>query len=140
MSENVYGMEFLINRMYDELDEIKKSRTKLVLAKPKVNRSNRKTVITNFRSICIKLNRREVDVQSFYEKELQKKTSIDQNGILLISGNFKDCGIQNVLMCYIKNYVLCTECSSNNTELIKENRILQLNCKSCKSKKAINYK
>ena len=140
MSVNTYDTFFLLDRVYEELSKNEKisNKSKMVLTRPVVSRANRKTFISNFREICSILKREEQEVQKFFDEELNKKSSIDSNGVLVVqSSSFQQNGIQNVLKNYIKNYVVCKECFSNDTKLVKENRILFLDCATCKSKKAI---
>jgi|AntRauTorckE6833_2_1112554.scaffolds.fasta_scaffold14771_2 translation initiation factor 2 subunit 2 len=137
---NTYNTYDLLDKVYDELEknEKVKNRSKMVLTRPEVSRANRKTFVVNFREICKKLNRTEMELQKFFDDELRKKSSIDVNGVLIIqASSFQQNAIQSILVSYIKNYVLCKECSSNDTKLLKENRILFLECNICKSKKAI---
>lgn len=135
-----YDTQFLLDRIYDRLEKNERfaSRSKMALTKPVVSRANRKTFIANFAQICSKVNRTEQQVKNFFDDELRKKSSIDSNGVLVIqNSSFQQKDIQNVLVSYVKNYVICKECASNNTKLVKENRILFLDCDSCKSKKAV---
>lgn len=134
---NTYPTDFLIDRLYTELEYLLKSDTKISVEKPQVSSANKKTFISNFRNICSKLNRTEEDIRLFFEKELNTNVTINQDGALVITGIFKQPGIIHVMTNYIKEYVSCKECKSCDTNLIKENRILFLKCNKCLSKKAL---
>jgi len=135
-----YEVSFLVDRLYTELEKKEQfqNKSKLSLVRPDVIYANRKTFIRNYKEICNRLRRKSEDVQKFFNDELCAKTSIDSKGMLIISGRFRQNGIQNIVSNYIKMYVLCKECNASDTNLIKENRILFLDCKKCLSKKAIN--
>ena len=136
MSE-LYSLEYTLNRAYDELKKISIQSSKINIDKPVVNFSNKKTYISNFVTICEKLKRKTEEVQIYCEEELSVKSSIDQNNCLILPGRFKIDGIIKVFDSYIKQFVTCRECSSCDTILNKENRILFITCNKCKSKKAI---
>lgn len=142
---NIYNEDFLLNRVYDMINnnELLKKKSKIILKRPTIIRQNKKTFITNFGDICNKVNRSEIDIKNYFDSELitieklSRKASITQTGILVITGIFQNNQIENILLEYIKKFVICFECSSSNTELIKENRILFLKCNSCKSNKGL---
>ena len=135
---STYSIDHLVDRLYDELDsQEKESKSKLSLPAPEVTSANKKTFIKNFTGICSKINRKDDDVKAFFEEELKASCSIDANGMLIIQGLFRELGIKKILSNYVKSFVLCKECASGATEIIKENRITFMNCKSCLSKKAL---
>ena len=133
----VYSVEFLVDRLYTELDILSVNNHKVILEKPIVNRANKKTFIANFTPICGKLNRTVQEVKQYFEKEMNVITSVNAQGSLVITGMFQEINIMKIFTSYINDYVKCKECSSCDTEIIKENRITYNNCKKCKSKKAI---
>lgn len=137
---NTHKLSMLIDRAYNELDKLndKSNETKLILSRPKVSNMNKRSYVINFREICSKLKRNKDSVKNFFDNELSIKSSVDINGSLVIQGFFKERDIISILQNYVKKYVLCSECSSPNTQFEKNNRILFLYCLKCKSLKAIN--
>ncbi|ARF11579.1 translation initiation factor 2 subunit beta [Klosneuvirus KNV1] len=135
---NTYSDTFLIDKLYAEIDTIGSNSKKIAIDKPEVSSANKRTFLKNFRSICLKLNRDEEDVRSFFEKELKTTVTISQDGALVITGMYKQNGIMTILTNYIKEFVMCKQCSSCDTNLIKDKKILFLNCNKCLSKHAIN--
>lgn len=129
----------LLNRAYQKLDEINKDKNnnKLLLTRPVVMSQNKKTFIANFREIATKLNRKELELKLFFEEELRCITSIDGNGALVITGLYKKDGIEKVLKNYILQLVMCKQCKSYDTYVIKENRIQFIQCNKCMSKRAV---
>ena len=131
-----YNTKFLVDRLYIELGKFSGPNKKLVLEKPEISSANKKTFIGNFKAICTKLNRKSEDVREYFEKELCTTVNLNSEGALVITGIYKQVGVMKVLQEYIKKYVTCKECSSCDTEIIKENRIVFLKCSKCLSKKA----
>lgn len=133
-----YSTDKLMDRLYDQLAEHRIRNAKLTVCRPKVSSANRRTFVQNFDTMCEKLNRPVLDVRKFFEAELNAVTTIDGNGNLVITGFFKQNGIEKILSNYIKQYILCSECKSADTTIFKENRITFIKCGRCLSKKAIN--
>ena len=134
---NIYDLDYLLDRTYEELEQTMNKKTKATIPKPDVSSANKRTFISNFRNICAKLNRNEIDIKNFYDVELRTKSSIDKEGNLIIHGMFQPKGIQKILLGYIKSFIVCPECNATDTLLNKENRINFLTCNICLSKKAL---
>lgn len=132
---NVYSDTYLVDKLYSELEAIGNDSKikKIALEKPEVTSANKKTFISNFRMICLKLNREEADVKLFFEKELNTTVTINQDGGLVITGFYKQNGIMTILTNYIKEYVMCKQCNSCDTYIIKEKKITYLKCNKCLS-------
>lgn len=135
-----YNTLDLLKKAYNEIDTIKNGNNynRLSLTRPEVAFMNKRTFIKNFGNICDKLNKNTLEIKSFFENELNAVMTIDGNNMLVITGNFKQKNIEKVLSNYITKYMMCTECKSTDTEIIKENRINFMNCKKCLSKKSIS--
>ena len=134
----LYSTDYLINKFYIELNNKSNSTKKMIIEKQEVVSANKKTFITNFLIICNKLNREVDDIKKYIETELNAKTSISQNGELIIVGVFKQSGIQKIISSYVSQYISCKQCNSCNTEIIKENRINFIFCNKCKAKWSID--
>lgn len=131
-----YTIEYLVDRLYNELEKQNVNQQKVILDKPIIKVENKKTCIVNFTNICIKLNRNANDVEQYFKKEMNVVTSINAAGGLMITGIYRENQIIKIFTSYIQDFVKCKECSSCDTEIIKENRITYNKCNKCKSKKA----
>ncbi len=137
--QQLYETDFLVERLFKKL-ESKTSKKKAKLERPIVSEINRKTYIKNFPAVCKSLNRDEQHFKSFLEKELNIDSSLNEDNILILDSRFRQAQVESAVEKYAKNFVICLEpkCSSIDTEIVKENRILFLSCNSCHSKKSIN--
>lgn len=135
--EVIYTDECLLNRIYDKIDGIKTE--KFSVCKPKSEKKNGKTVITNFGAFCESIKRDQNTVKLYVEDELKIDTSITSSEMLLINKCYQQVEIEGILGRYIKTFVMCPEikCGSGNTDIIRENRIKFLVCNVCHSKKSI---
>lgn len=139
-TNDVYDVTQLTTRVYKTLEDQGKlkSKNKLIIDPPQVKFENRKTFFTNFTTICRILNRNTLELQRFFDAELCCKSSIEGNGGMKIDKKFRPDNIRKVLESYLIKYVLCRECNSSKTSIVKENRITYLKCNQCYSKKPIN--
>lgn len=137
MTDKTYSDEFLLHRIFSKLEETK--RKKLVVEKLIIEKKNGKTFVTNFLSFCESVKRDANSVQSYIENDLQIKTSLMENGTLIINKVYPAGDIEKTFERYARSYVICAEpkCGSGNTEIIKENRINYIYCHTCKSKKSV---
>lgn len=132
-----YDTKFLVDRVYTELKKMDTSSSKLKLVPPDVIFQNQRTYIQNMKQIRTKLQREEADILKYFEEELRAKITIDQTGTFVITGKFQPNNIKNVLANYIKAYVLCDQCKSQDTSMVREKRRNYLVCNSCHSKKVV---
>lgn len=136
MESNTYEVEYLVDRLYDELAGKQTSTKKVILDRPIIQVKNKKTFINNFAMICYKLKRNTEDVKKYFETEMKIISSINGSGGLVITGMYREPQIMKIFSNYIKDFVKCKECKSCDTTIIRENRITYNNCNKCKSKKA----
>ncbi len=140
---STYSTTQLLNRCYKTLERVreKDAKSDLIVPVPQVSFKNKKTLIYNFSDIAKNISRDVQHLKRFVDEELGVRSSIDGSGALLIRGNFKQNRIKSLLKGYLKMFVMCKECDSLNTDLIKENRLEMVNCYSCRSKKPVtqNY-
>jgi len=135
--QKVYDVDYLLERLYVKKASIAKS--KVVLARPDVVVANKKSNFTNFRAVCKQLNREELDMQKYFEKELSAEVSISASGVLIITGIFRAPKIETILMGYITKFVQCEMCKSLETELVKKNKLTIMNCTKCHADRALNF-
>lgn len=131
-----YDIDYLLNRAYKSIDTTNKN---IKLQRPKIEKKDRKTYITNFNDICKCLNRTCDNVKLFLTNELQLSTSVKEDGRLKIDGmkGITQQRIESLMQGYITKYVMCRACKSCKTIEQKINRVDYLMCDTCKSKYAL---
>lgn len=132
-----YTIDYLVNKFYEEYNQTAQPDQKISLTKPSVMIQNKRTCITNFEDICQKMNRSLDHVKTYFDKELSITSSLNANNNLIIVGIFHENKIMSILKQYIDNYLLCHQCKSCLTEIIKENRLQFIKCNKCFSKRSI---
>lgn len=140
--QELYKTDYLLERLYSELEN-KIQKTKFTLKRPQVSILNRKTYVKNYEELCNCLKCDEEHLKLFLKKELNTELSINDSNMLMFNTIVGTTLIENAFAKYAKNFVICLEqkCGSGDTEIIRENRVIYLYCKTCNSKKSIteNY-
>jgi Translation initiation factor 2, beta subunit (eIF-2beta)/eIF-5 N-terminal domain len=95
-----------------------------------VNNVKNRTIITNFKEIVEKLNRDKQHLASFFFKEFAVNGIIEDDTLVLF-GKFPFEKVNMSLKYYIKKYVLCPVCNSNDTVIEKERKNIFLKCLAC---------
>lgn len=131
-----HDVDYLLERLYHKLGSVPKS--KIVLTRPDVVVQNKKSNFCNFRTICKQLNREELDVQKYFEKETNMSISISAAGVLIVNGIVRGPVLEKILRSYITDFVQCNMCKSLETELIKKNKLMLLNCSKCHADRALD--
>ncbi len=129
-----YSTQELVTRAYEILSQREKKKN--VFIQPEVIVRDRKTFIVNFEGFCTSLNREKNIVKQYVDKETQIMSSfITDNTQLKIDTSLKPSHVRSILANFIKNHVLCSQCKSSSTQLIKINRMQFIECNTCNSKK-----
>ncbi len=135
---------YLLEDIYDTLNQNSNlfGNSEIKVAKPEARFDvTKKTIWSNFRSICKELKSEEEQVANFFAKEYSATLSINQEGHLLIKGRYNDIIIGSTLKKYIKTYLQCAACKTINTIVErKQNKLTYLVCRNekCKLEKVIN--
>ena len=141
--EEHYSYEYLLNRLYSQLNSTKKSNNKtksnvnIKIPIPIVAKAGRRVAFINFVPVCETLNRSVQHAMSYFIAELSTTANLDGGGRLIFRSNVTQKDIEGIIRSYVKNYVQCNTCKSLNTELIKENRITFIKCNMCNSKRSV---
>jgi translation initiation factor 2 subunit 2 len=139
-----YTYEFLLDRVFNKLysnnPELTQKRDRIHLKPLEVSKEGtRKTVFTNFPSLCKELNRDKDHLMLFITTELCADASIDGNERLIIRGKYSPSHIEKIVRNYITQYVLCQGCKSMDTFIDKDKatRLTFLRCNVCQASMSI---
>lgn len=114
-------------------------RRKFVLVPPQVGREgSKKTAFANIADICRRMRRPIDHLVQFLLTEMGTTGSIDGTQRFIIRGRFTQAHLETLIRRYVNDYVTCPICRMQETNLIKEQRLLFLQCESCGSKRAVN--
>ena len=91
------------------------------------------TIIKNFSKIASYLRRDEKHMLKYFARELAAPGNIE-SGKAIFQTRVSQKTVQQKLVDYINEFVLCKECKRPDTKLIKEDRIVVMKCEACGAK------
>ncbi len=114
-------------------------KSKIVMKQPQVSMSGtKKTLFANFMDICKAMHRNSEHFLSFLLAELGTEGSLDGNQRLLLKGRFQVKSVENIMKRYVTEYVLCHTCKSLESTLVKENRLVFVQCDTCGARRCVD--
>ena len=103
-----------------------------------VFREGNKTWITDWNRILKVINREEHSDHLAKHLAGEFATSAtEERGRLCLQGKFSRVMVNRELTSYVKDFVLCEECSKPDTKLVREGRILIKVCEACGARVAV---
>ena len=103
-----------------------------------VFREGNKTWITDWNRILKVINREEHGDHLAKHLAGEFATSAtEERGRLCLQGKFSRVMVNRELTSYVKDFVLCEECSKPDTKLVREGRILIKVCEACGARVAV---
>lgn len=137
-----FEYDTMLDRVFDSM--IKRGiglgmreQTKFRVDPVKISKMGTKRIVySNFKTHCENFNRKEAHLKDYILIELGTTGNLGDSG-LVIKGKFNPTQMQNILTKYIKDYVLCKTCKSNNTTLEKNERLTFLICNDCMSRSTV---
>jgi translation initiation factor 2 subunit 2 len=98
--------------------------------------SDKQTVIKNFGEIAKALRRDPKHLAKFLFKELAMPGSFS-SGELVLQGKVSPSLVEKRVHEYVKEFVLCHECSRPDTVILKVGKIEMIKCEACGAKKSL---
>lgn len=137
-NNETYGFDFLTDRIYNLLDNQTKKKKNVQIPVPIVSKfGGRKSIFSNCDNICIKINRELPHVFKYICTELSINGSINEDRQIIMKGKFFSKNLSTIISSYINKYVMCDVCDSFDTNMMTEDGIVYLDCKSCLAKNSI---
>jgi len=106
---------------------------------PEVMVEGKTTIVRNFIDIAESINREPEHLLAFLLRELGTPGSIEGRRVVFRS-KVPESLISERINEYIQTYVLCSECGRPDTRLVREGRILMLECDACGAKRPVHVK
>ena len=122
----------LLDKAKGELPEITEYKGRFNPPKVHSFLEGNKTVITNLHEIANYLNRDFDHLLKFLSKELAAPSFVEGNRVTFI-GKHPSRKLNEKIKKYIDQYVICRECKSPDTKLIKKEGIWYLKCMACQA-------
>ena len=132
-----YKYEWMLERAYENIPkDLYETSERFEIPKVSVEYSGNRTYIVNFSKIAQVLSRDANHILRFFNKELATFGQFDGQRAIFV-GKFSKNILQKKLEKYAKTYVICPQCGKPDTKLIKEGRILFIECMACGAKVSV---
>jgi translation initiation factor 2 subunit 2 len=128
--------EDLLNKAYESLPKVEESTERLEIPEPEIIIQGRQTIIKNFSQICEAIRRDPNHLLKYLTKELATPAGFD-GARATFQSKISRRMMENKLESYVKEYLVCKECSRPDTKLVRENRIVFLKCEACGAKSPV---
>ncbi|MAG22240.1 MAG: translation initiation factor IF-2 subunit beta [Candidatus Diapherotrites archaeon] len=123
--------ENMLDRLYTALPEKTKKRERFEMPQAESFVQGTKTIVKNFGAILKIIKRDEKHLFKFLAKETATAASVDDLSRLILNGKFSQEQVNNLLQTYIKQFVLCPECSRPDTKVKEKQGVKMLKCEAC---------
>ena len=134
-----YNYEQLLEKAKKGLPEITKQSERFEIPTVIGHVQGNKTVITNFAQICSALGSPQEQIIKFLQRELATPAVID-GPRLVLGRKLSSALINEKIIRYCNDFVLCRECHKPDTQLIREDRVTFMKCTACGAKQPVKGK
>ncbi|MBI5000528.1 MAG: translation initiation factor IF-2 subunit beta [Euryarchaeota archaeon] len=126
----------LLARARERIPHAMSSGARVLLTDPEVLVEGKNTVIRNFGDIVDSIRREPLHLLQYLLKELGTAGNIDGRRAIL-KRKLSEQQVKERLGSYMATYVMCTECNRPDTHLVKEDRIMILECEACGARRPV---
>ena len=126
----------MLDKAYENFPEVSKNTTRFEVPLGTGSLQGKKTIVNNLAQIASKLGRELPHLVKFLSKELATTSEIKQNSVVFV-GKFNSALLNEKISKYVKEFVLCSQCSKPDTELIKDRNITFKRCEACGAKSTV---
>jgi len=131
-----YNYANLLERAFKAIPEKAQKASKYEIPKSNVMTIGSKTIVTNFKEICERINREAAHLSRYILRELATAGNIEESRLVL-QGKFSKEHIDNLIERYVRTYVICPSCGKPDTKLVKEGRLTFILCEVCGAKNPV---
>jgi translation initiation factor 2 subunit 2 len=126
----------MLERAYGELPEQIDTIERFQIPRPHVIQQGRRTLIMNFKEIAEELRRDPDHLMKFLLGETATRGNYDGTRAVF-QGKFTRDSIRNLIEIYTNKYVICPVCNRPDSHLVKERRLIFLQCDACGARSSI---
>ncbi|VUT27956.1 MAG: Translation initiation factor 2 subunit beta [Candidatus Syntrophoarchaeum sp. GoM_oil] len=135
-TENPEDYVVLLDRALERTPRVVDTTSRFTMPKPSVFIEGKTSILDNFGTIVDYINRDPDHLMKFLLRELGTAGKMEGNRAIF-QGKFSKQNVENLLNSYLEEYVICSECGGPDTHLIKNGRIMVLECDACGAHRSI---
>ncbi len=129
--------EELLAEAYQGIKPVKSKIDRFEVPEVEGHVEGNKTIITNFKQICSYVRREESHILKYLQKELAA-AGVVRGDRLILARKIPSRQINEKILQYVNEYVICKECKKPDTEIQKKDRFQFVHCLACGAKRSIN--
>ncbi len=128
--------EELLHSAFENLPKAAAGTERLEIPEPELLFQGTQTIVKNFSLVAKALRREPKHLLKFLSKELASPGSLDGERAVFQT-KLSVRVLQQKIESYKTEFVICKECKRPDTDLVLQNRILQLKCQACGARSAV---
>ncbi len=129
----------LLDNAKTKLPETIEKHERFTVPEPEVMQEGKITVVRNFGDIIDALRREPEHLLQYLLRELGTPGYIDGRRLVL-KAKLNPQQITDRVMGYTETFVLCSECGRPDTHILKEGRVLILECEACGAHRPVHVR
>ncbi len=130
--------EELLEEAYKKIKVVATSSDRFETPKVKGQVQGKNTIITNISEIASYIRRPIEHLAKFLQKELAVAGALEKDRLILKT-QLNSARVNDKIVLYVKEFVICSECKKPDTEVISEKGIKFKHCLACGAKSPIRY-
>jgi len=131
--------EKLLDSAYKEVKPVESKISRFEIPDVEGHIEGTKTIVTNFKQICSYLRRDINDVLKYLLRELAVSGSM-KGDRLILTRKVNSKAINEKILQYVNDLVICKECGKPDTEIMKQDRFTFVHCLACGAKHSVSVK
>jgi translation initiation factor 2 subunit 2 len=128
----------LLDKAYKNLKVVETKSERFEIPKVKGQVAGKNTIITNILQISSYLRKPKEQLSKFLMKELAVSGKLERDKLIL-NTRLNSTKVNDKIIFYAKNFVICPVCSKPDTEQLIEKGIKYKHCLACGAKSPIKY-
>ena len=128
--------ENLLDSCMEKLPKECREGSRFCVPKAEVLIQGARTLFFNFYDVASSLRRDPKHLLKFFLKELATSYE-EKDKKIIFQGRFPAPLMDKKIELYVKNYVICSNCSKPDTKLMKADRLEILKCEACGARHAV---
>lgn len=129
----------LLSRAKERLPQPDEGSERWEVPQAEVMIEGKTTVLRNLESLASDLRREPQEVFQFLVRELGTSGNIDGKRAIF-KGQLGGTQVQERIKAYAETYVICHECRKPDTRLVKNDRILVMECEACGAHRSVRVR
>ena len=125
-----FDYEALLDRARDKIPDNISSRSRWKLPEPQILIEGSNTIFRNFNEVVSMMDRDDNHVYQYILNDLGTSGSRD-GPRARFNCRIPPKRIKKTIVNYVNSYIICSQCSSPDTNFVKEERTTLLKCQAC---------